>query len=147
MTAAHHPTYTAYFTTMPTPSESTALSVTLDEAIRSASQKQLSELLLSICKKYPEAHAETSAHLLAPLPTLSGLKRKAFEICENCDEEYHVEKNEDGDCVFHDGRFQNKSLQRFPHRLLMPRLGEKEVDDEDDFWADHDPDVHGEPRG
>ncbi|KAH6663349.1 hypothetical protein B0J14DRAFT_609262 [Halenospora varia] len=47
-------------------------------------------------------------------------------ICENCKEEFELDGNERGDCVWHPGH--------------------KELNDEEDFWADHDPDCHGDPE-
>ncbi|TVY75876.1 hypothetical protein LSUE1_G005616 [Lachnellula suecica] len=48
-----------------------------------------------------------------------------YAKCENCKEEFDVTQNMRGDCVWHEG--------------------EKELYDDDDLWADHDPDCHGEP--
>ncbi|TVY90598.1 hypothetical protein LAWI1_G003830 [Lachnellula willkommii] len=70
------------------------------------------------------------------VPAATSLKRRAeaivdnelfsrFAQCENCYEEFDVTSNERGDCVWHEG--------------------EKEVCNDDDFWADHDDDCHGDP--
>ncbi|TVY39472.1 hypothetical protein LOCC1_G005421 [Lachnellula occidentalis] len=75
------------------------------------------------------AQHQVIARYIAPAST--SVKRKAeasmdnelfprFAKCENCNEEFDVTKNERGDC-------------------------EKEVCDDDDFWADHDDDCHGDP--
>lgn len=47
-------------------------------------------------------------------------------ICENCKEEFELDRNERGCCVWH--------------------LGRKVLNDAEDFWADHDPNCHGDPE-
>ncbi|KAL3420541.1 hypothetical protein PVAG01_06986 [Phlyctema vagabunda] len=69
------------------------------------------------------------------VPAGTGRKRKAspgpldrtlgsrYAICQNCSVEFDVTSNYKGSCNWHPGR--------------------KVVNDDDDFWADHDEDCHG----
>ncbi|KAL2073922.1 hypothetical protein VTL71DRAFT_11248 [Oculimacula yallundae] len=49
-----------------------------------------------------------------------------FAKCENCKKEFDVSDNDTRDCHWHTGM--------------------REVYDDDDFWADHDPNCHGNPE-
>ncbi|WPH03746.1 Hypothetical protein R9X50_00662900 [Acrodontium crateriforme] len=102
---------------MSTPNQ-TSLSPSLSEAIASASQKRLAEILRQICSTNVEANAAATSYLLVSVDAASGVKRKAYETCENCKAEFHVMNNKDGDCVYHDG--------------------EIDVDDESSVWDDYD---------
>ncbi|KAF2622643.1 hypothetical protein BU25DRAFT_351820 [Macroventuria anomochaeta] len=54
----------------------------------------------------------------------STYSRQRFEHCVQCEKEYDVTQNGPRSCQWHDG--------------------DDEVDEEQDFWADHDEDCHGE---
>ncbi|CAK1368187.1 hypothetical protein CB0940_11133 [Cercospora beticola] len=113
------------------------------QAIHSSTQDRIYTLLLEIVTTIPAAQALAEERLLLPIeandrseaeaeastqekqPTTS-LKRKAYEICKNCNAEYQVNDNRKGDCVYHDGN--------------------KEVNHDADTWADHDENVHGLPE-
>ncbi|ESZ89899.1 hypothetical protein SBOR_9711 [Sclerotinia borealis F-4128] len=57
---------------------------------------------------------------------ISSKKRKLHMFkCEHCKEEFDIENNWKRDCWYHPG--------------------EKDVDDESDFWDDHDEQSHGDP--
>ncbi|KIW31559.1 uncharacterized protein PV07_03196 [Cladophialophora immunda] len=107
---------------------------TLEDAIRSASLARLRTVLLQMCSDNAVCRHLASKALLVAAPALApepktGMKRlrKAYEMCSQCGTEYEVEENErvKGLCVYHPG--------------------EKELDFESDFWADHDPNCHGDP--
>ncbi|APA12164.1 hypothetical protein sscle_09g069340 [Sclerotinia sclerotiorum 1980 UF-70] len=53
-------------------------------------------------------------------------KRGTKFKCENCEEDFDIKSNRKGDCWYHPGW--------------------KELDDESDFWADHDDRIHGSPE-
>ncbi|KAF7185493.1 hypothetical protein HII31_13190 [Pseudocercospora fuligena] len=94
------------------------------EAITTAPEIRLRALLRNIVQRVPEAHAIATRTLLASTTT-AGVKRKAFEKCKNCGDDYNVSENYKGACVYHEGV--------------------KEVDYESSTWDDHDPRCHGEP--
>ena len=75
----------------------------LEDAIETAPVAQLQSLLTFICQKNEVARQIASSRLLAPLESAVGQKRKAFEKCKNCDEEYNVLQNEKGVCEYHPG--------------------------------------------
>ncbi|CZT19199.1 uncharacterized protein RCC_05045 [Ramularia collo-cygni] len=102
------------------------------QAIHEATPDRRYTLLLEIVSTIPAAKALAEERLLLPLASSGessdvqpNLKRKAYEICENCKEEYSVESNDKGSCVYHDGN--------------------KEVNYKSDMWIDHDDDCHGDP--
>ncbi|EME39594.1 hypothetical protein DOTSEDRAFT_139144 [Dothistroma septosporum NZE10] len=97
----------------------------LRDAIYTAPLARLQRLLLDIIDKNGEARDEAIARLLKPITGSNGKKRKAYETCVNCNNDYDVGSNTLGVCVYHEG--------------------EREYDDTNDFWADHDPNCHGEP--
>jgi len=151
----------------------TDLPAPLIEALHKASAKRVRGLLMKVCREHPDAKALVQRKFLVPkrevvpyhadsesenaeespseveesdseseAPTgyvasaAPSLKRKAeavedrelfprFARCENCKEEFDVTENERGDCIWHPGQ--------------------KEVYEDDDFWADHDNDCHGDP--
>jgi hypothetical protein len=76
----------------------------LDDAIKAASVAQLQSLLIFICQKHEPAKKIASSRLLAPLESGTGQKRKAFEKCKNCGEEYNVLDNMKGFCEYHSGK-------------------------------------------
>ncbi|KAF2220970.1 hypothetical protein BDZ85DRAFT_283871 [Elsinoe ampelina] len=101
-------------------------STTVEHAIRAADKARLRAVLLAVIN-LPEAKAFAERQLLVPAspsgtqPTAS--KRKRYEHCINCEEEFDVNFNDEEACRWHDG--------------------ELEVDWDGDFWADHDEDCHG----
>ncbi|KAK5675881.1 hypothetical protein LTS10_011613 [Elasticomyces elasticus] len=72
-----------------------------------------------------QAHKTASRVLLVSAPATATGKRQRYETCMKCEEEYDVQVNEKGMCVYHPGS--------------------KEVDGDSDTWADHDWRCHGEP--
>ncbi|GIZ49415.1 hypothetical protein CKM354_001244500 [Cercospora kikuchii] len=118
---------------------------TVVQAIHGSTQDRVYTLLLEIVTTIPAAKALAEERLLLPIEAkdrsvaeaeaeastqekqpITSLKRKAYEICKNCNAEYQVNDNRKGDCVYHDGN--------------------KEVNDDADTWADHDENVHGHPE-
>ncbi|PVH96153.1 hypothetical protein DM02DRAFT_599716 [Periconia macrospinosa] len=105
----------------------------LSSAIETATPSRLRKAFQEICDKSPEAFNLACSALLTKPGTAAaaegsnaasaGDKRKRFEICIQCEKEYNVETNDEKSCVWHSG--------------------ELDVDDDDDFWADHDEDIHG----
>ena len=75
---------------------------TLRDAITAAPLERLQKLLLEITEHHEDARIEAMAKLLQPIPGSNG-KRKAYEMCANCANEYNVSENEVGVCVFHEG--------------------------------------------
>jgi len=79
---------------------------------------------------------------------VTGLKRKAMNdlfVCVQCDQAFTHEDNTETSCRYHPGTLTSpySSVCMFVGMRLMT-LGELEVDDTEDFWADHDEDCHGE---
>lgn len=135
---------------------------TVVQAIHSSTQDRIYTLLLEIVTTVPAAAALAEERLLLPIEAKdrpedepstqekqqsTSLKRKAYEICKNCNAEYQVNDNRKGDCVYHDGTKMNSA----PSSSLListnvKSLGNKEVNDDADTWADHDENVHGLPE-
>ncbi|RBR23563.1 uncharacterized protein FIESC28_03745 [Fusarium coffeatum] len=106
------------------------MSLTLDkEMVHLAPEHQLRAILLALCDDptvLKRALNHYRALKAADNPT-TGLKRKAYNdlfVCVQCDEAFTNEVNTEEPCRYHPG--------------------ELEVDDEGDFWADHDENCHGE---
>ncbi|KAG8626355.1 hypothetical protein KVT40_005300 [Elsinoe batatas] len=100
-------------------------STTVEHAIRAADKDRLRAVLLAVVK-LPEAKAFVERQLLVPTSpgdNNTASKRKRYEHCVNCKEEFDVNFNDEVACRWHDG--------------------ELEVDWDGDFWADHDEDCHG----
>ncbi|KAF4552078.1 Hypothetical protein D9617_11g009250 [Elsinoe fawcettii] len=102
---------------------------TVEEAIRDASDDLLRDVIRFVLH-IPDARAIIEQELLLPVPAAeathitAGQKRKRYETCRYCHEEYDISRNDDEDCEAH--------------------TGDLEVDDEGGFWDDHDEDCHGE---
>ncbi|GAB7359416.1 hypothetical protein MBLNU230_g6065t1 [Neophaeotheca triangularis] len=98
------------------------------DAILTTPVHDLRRAIVKACEANEQYRELTTKHLLIPADPndSSTRKRKAFERCVNCRGTFEVLKNEDGDCVYHHGL--------------------KQVEFHNDFWADHDPDAHGEPE-
>lgn len=76
----------------------------LFEAISVAQPERLRECLLNLCKKTLGATQLTNAELLAKVQKDDrSVKRPRFVMCKNCQEEFDVTNNIDGDCVYHSG--------------------------------------------
>jgi hypothetical protein len=64
-------------------------------------------------------------------------------ICLNCNSQFNVTENEKGDCLWHTGILISlKYFDSMPSSII----GEKELYHDDDYWADHDPNCHGDPE-
>lgn len=112
----------------PLPSPPSQQASNVIQAIHSAKPDRLYTLLLEIVTTIPAARALAEERLLVALRqdatgsgSQRGVKRKAYEVCENCDEEFSVvEGNGKGECVYHEGElFLSASL--YPNVFL--RLG------------------------
>ncbi|KAK5191250.1 hypothetical protein LTR99_001633 [Exophiala xenobiotica] len=106
---------------------------TLEEAIETATPSRLRTVLLQVCQDNHLARdLATKALLVSTITPVEGTggsnlkdsrKRKRFEVCGQCDDEYEVERNELGLCVYHPGQ--------------------KEVDLDSSVWDDYNWDVAG----
>ncbi|CAF3584720.1 hypothetical protein FGSG_00785 [Fusarium graminearum PH-1] len=109
------------------------MSISLEnEMVHLAPEHQLRAILLSLCDDSSvckRALNHYGALKAADNPT-TGLKRKACNdlfVCVQCDEVYTNEDN-------------TNNVLSLPSCVL----GDLEVDDSEDFWADHDENCHGE---
>ncbi|KAM0547045.1 hypothetical protein ACHAPJ_010588 [Fusarium lateritium] len=105
------------------------MSLPLDkEMIHLAPEHQLRAILLALCDD-KDVCARALNHyrvLKAADNPSSGLKRKAYNdlfVCVQCDGAFTNEDNTEKSCLYHPG--------------------DLDVDDSNDFWADHDEDCHG----
>lgn len=139
---------------------------TVVQAIHGSTQDRVYTLLLEIVTTIPAAKALAEERLLLPIEAkdrsvaeaeaeastqekqpITSLKRKAYEICKNCNAEYQVNDNRKGDCVYHDGtKMTSASFHLCSASTNVKSLGNKEVNDDADTWADHDENVHGHPE-
>ena len=83
---------------------------TLEDAIRDATTSRLRKVLLQMCQDSLLARdLATKAFLRGeggqPSILSSGKKRKAYEVCCQCEKEYTVEENDGKSCFFHDGKY------------------------------------------
>lgn len=74
----------------------------LDAAINDLSNESRTSLLQDICREIKGAEALTSSRLLAPIEG-STAKRKAYETCKHCRQEYAVIQNHNKACRYHPG--------------------------------------------
>ncbi|WZH40510.1 uncharacterized protein QYS62_001443 [Fusarium acuminatum] len=100
-----------------------------------ASEQQLRAILLALCDDSSvRALAENHYRALKAADDPStGLKRKAADdlfVCVQCDEAFTEESNTETSCWY--------------HPETDAAVGDLDVDDSGDFWADHDEDCHGE---
>lgn len=77
----------------------THMSTELHKAIQSATPDRLESVLCSLCNDSREA-----ATLASQLLLIGSKKRKRYEVCKNCDEEFDIEENGDQACQFHPGK-------------------------------------------
>ena len=98
------------------------VATSLDEFIKTAPVEQIRSLLTFICQKHESGRKLASGRLLAPLDSDTGRKRKAFEKCKNCDEEYNVTTNYKGDCVYHPGKLDQNGTAQILSSLLTLHL-------------------------
>ena len=78
----------------------------LVDAIHTATLSRLQTLLINIIKAVPAANELAEKELLVPwYGHKTNLKRKKFETCKNCNEEYMTDGNYKGACVYHEGEF------------------------------------------
>ncbi|KAM0305348.1 hypothetical protein HYE67_008735 [Fusarium culmorum] len=100
------------------------MSISLEnEMVHLAPKHQLRAILLALCDDSSVCKRALKA---ADNPT-TGLKRKVCNdlfVCVQCDEVYTNEDNTKTSCRYY--------------------YGDLEVDDSEDFWADHDENCHGE---
>lgn len=100
-------------------------SVSIEQAIEEAPVAELRKLVQCLWKDVPQSRPLIDAALLRPLGESSegggggggGLKRKATEVCENCNQVYRVEDNKHGTCVYHPSK---SHLLRGRHRRFGP---------------------------
>ena len=78
-----------------TPEEST-----ISDAINSATKRRLQTVLSELYTESPDAARRISKKLLYPFDR-GTKRRRVYEICRNCKEEYDALNNDDGDCVYH----------------------------------------------
>lgn len=73
----------------------------LYDAIYDAPILELRRLLVQLTDNNVEAREIATSRLLRPAG--NGRKRKAFEHCQNCQEDYATGENPVGACVYHEG--------------------------------------------
>ena len=78
----------------------------LKDAIDTAPPVELRSLMWFMCRDIDAARRMATTKLLTPIERhdWAGKKRKAYETCKNCGEDYHVSHNEDWVCVHHSGK-------------------------------------------
>jgi hypothetical protein len=76
----------------------------VEEAIEAAPDKRLRFVLLALIRKQPAAKDFMSRHLTLPITGAKNKKRKAYEVCANCDMDYYVAGNGKGICTYHVGK-------------------------------------------
>jgi hypothetical protein len=81
---------------------------TVVQAIHSAESDRIYTLLLEMVTTIPAAKALAERRLLKSIaktaaPAQPKLKRKAYESCKNCGEEYSIDTNRKSACVYHKG--------------------------------------------
>lgn len=97
------------------PNGRTDASHTLEEAIETATASRLRTVLHQMCQDSHLVRDLTTKALLSATTTpaegtsesnMNGSrKRKRFEVCGQCGDEYEVERNETGLCVYHPGKY------------------------------------------
>jgi len=140
----------------PQPTEQ-PIDLALSRAITEATKERLHIVLYAILQQNPEAAATASSLLLVddseavtdvnggPSPRKPVTKkRKRFEHCIQCEEEFDVTDNTDNSCNWHDGTHILVSSFGCLWFLCSNSItGDLEVDEDGDFWADHDDEIHG----
>ena len=79
----------------------------LEDAIKIAPAAKLRDILIRVCRQDDFAREYATGILLAPTENGSGRKRKRYEWCRNCDEDYNVLDNTVESCVIHTGNSRN----------------------------------------
>ena len=97
-----------------------------------------------LCNRNAEARAYVESQLLRPIGTSTSRKRKAIEVCRNCDEEYDVSVNYKNMCSYHEGMLSLAVPSQY--HSAEPNIGEKEVDWYSGTWHDHNERTHGDPE-
>ncbi|KAK5693398.1 hypothetical protein LTR97_009967 [Elasticomyces elasticus] len=97
----------------------------VDDAIANATSERLRIALRALCRENEVARETASRILLVSASATATGKRKRYETCKNCKEEYDVQVNEKGFCVYHPGS--------------------KSVNEESKFWEYHRYEMYGEP--
>jgi hypothetical protein len=80
---------------------------------------------------------------LKPIAAADSEMVPKYATCLNCNAEFDVTLNSRGDCGWHSGILA-QVLNRLNASLTCMCEGEKEAYHDDDFWADHDEDCHGD---
>ena len=75
----------------------------LENAINTTPMKEIRQLLIDLVRTQSAVQEAVAKRLTAPIPGPGNRKRKAYETCVHCDEEYQVTENEEGDCIYHPG--------------------------------------------
>lgn len=132
----------------------------LVSAVNIFSHNELKDFVRKMLISSPEAReftkqnlivtsGQVSANTTAPMVETGSGRLNAqseaiprYATCKNCNKNYDITNNGNKACSFHPGKLVVVSLT--PAMLI--NIGWKEVDDADDFWADHDPDCHGDPE-
>ncbi|CAH0037496.1 unnamed protein product [Clonostachys rhizophaga] len=104
---------------------------TCQDRILSAPAHHVKATLAFLCKdseveKLTLARLDALARMEKAATEAPGNKRKATEelaVCVQCEAPFYKDENHIGACSYHPG--------------------EMEVDDDNDFWADHDENIHG----
>jgi hypothetical protein len=135
----------------------------LNTALSTVQPDRLRTIIKNLCLLSPTAEEYIGHILLTPEDNTKPKKRKRtvsitdieakkknqvlvprFAKCIQCNEEYDTTLNSSKACCWHPGKL--ALIVRFPLPLLLliqRHAGERERDDEGDFWADHDENCHG----
>ena len=89
------------------------MSPELTEAINTATVPRLRKVMIQTCEDNLIVRHVISEALLLPtkdneigeLDITESRKRKRYEVCKQCSHEYETNKNEEGVCVHHSGKF------------------------------------------
>ncbi|KAK4993777.1 hypothetical protein LTR66_005899 [Elasticomyces elasticus] len=106
----------------------------LANAISSATQHRLRVVLTELCEESSDASRRVTEKLLHSFDR-GTKRRRVYENCRNCKEEYDALNNDDGDRVYHPGTLVS---------ILPPHSQEKTLDHESETWADSDEMYHGD---
>jgi hypothetical protein len=79
------------------------VAVSLDSAIDDAPVHQIRFALKELARSQATAKAYLEKTFTLPIVGSNSRKRKAFDVCGHCSEEYTVSDNEKGCCNYHPG--------------------------------------------
>lgn len=97
--------------------ESSPDNITVQAAIASATEERLRKTLIELCIMSSPAEELVRHLLISRSDKDSKKKRKIYEICTQCSEEYTVEDNNRKSCVFHLGQYITYKRGRVVHTL------------------------------